>query len=81
MTHRNIPKLTEPVPVKSDFVTGCGAIESVMDGITCSTFFLMQTLHEAEGERVPVIKRKILMSRSALAEFARMAQQFLAENK
>jgi hypothetical protein len=75
-------KLTEPVPIKNDFVTGCGAIEAVEDGITCSVLYFTETVFESGGsrEKAPVVKRKILMSRQALADYARMIQDFLTNN-
>lgn len=75
-------KLTEPVPIKTDFVTGCATIEAVGDGITCSVLYSTETVFESggSGEKTPVVKRKILMSRQALADYARRIQEFLANN-
>lgn len=79
----NPTRLTEPVPIKTDFVTGCGAIEAVGDGITCSVLYSTETVFESGGslEKTPVVKRKIVMSRQALADYARMIQEFLAKNE
>jgi hypothetical protein len=78
----NPPRLTEPVPIKLDFVTGCGVIEAMGDSVTCSVLYTVETVFEsgANREKAPVIKRKILMSRQALADYARMIQEFLTNN-
>jgi hypothetical protein len=78
----NPTRLTEPVPIKNDFVTGCGVIEAMGDGITCSVLYTEETIFEsgASRDKAPVIKRKILMSRQALADYARMIQEFLTKN-
>jgi len=67
MSERTSLNLIEPVPIDDDLCTGIAAVEDLGFGSRL-VFYAEQTCYEAGGQRVNVVKRKIVLPAAAVAD-------------